>query len=234
MSEHNEPVEEAAEEVVRAKSGFAAIAAEEFDVMTAIGGWRGVAESVTPTIVFLVLYAIMGEINLPAIIAVVSAVVFIGIRALQRIPVAPALGGLFAIALSAFIAWRTGEASDFFAWGLVTNVAYLAGLLVSIAMRWPAMGLLIGFLRGDATGWREDPTQVLTRRRYVVVTWMWAGLFAARLLVQAPLYFLDATGPLGIAKLAMGVPLFALVAWFSWLLVRDLPPTPESDASQAK
>lgn len=233
MSEQNENVEEAAQEVVKAKSGFAAIAAEEFDVMTAIGGWRGVIESVTPTIVFLVLYAVMGEINLPAIIAVVSAVVFIGIRAIQRIPIAPALGGLFAIALSAFIAWRTGEASDFFAWGLLTNVAYLAGLLISIAVRWPAMGLLIGFLRGDATGWREDPSQELTRRRYTVVTWMWAGLFAARLLVQAPLYFLDATGPLGIAKLAMGVPLFALVAWFSWLLVRGLPPVPETESAQS-
>ena len=104
------------------------------------------------------------------------------------------------------------------------NILLLAGILLSLAVRWPALGLLIGFMRGDPTGWRSDPTQLSTKKAYVKITWIWAGLFAFRILVQAPLFFSDATTLLGIARLLMGPLLFALVAWFTWLMVRKLPP----------
>ncbi|QOQ38908.1 DUF3159 domain-containing protein [Trueperella pecoris] len=216
MSTHDHP--EAAPDL-----GLRAVIQEDFDVMATVGGVRGITEATIPTVLFLALFTIVGELNLALLVAVASSLVFIGIRAVQRIAVTPALGGLFAIALSAFVAWRSGHASNFFVWGLITNVAYLAGILVSLAVRWPALGLLIGFLRGDATGWRSEPSQAVTRRRYALITWMWAGLFAARLAVQAPLYLANATEALGISRLVMGVPFFALIGWFTWLMVRDLP-----------
>ncbi|VEI12507.1 DUF3159 domain-containing protein [Trueperella bialowiezensis] len=210
----------------QAPVGLRAIIEEDFNLMDAVGGPRGVVESVVPTLVFLVLYTITNELNMPLAISVGSSLVLIAIRAIQRIPVLPALGGLFAIALSAFIAWRSGQAANFFVWGLVTNAAYLAGLLISLALRWPALGLLIGFLRGDATGWRRgtSPEAIITRRRYTQITWMWVALFAARLTAQLPLYLANATEALGVARLFMGVPLFALIAWFTWMMVRSLPP----------
>lgn len=216
-----------------ASSGLRAVIQDDFDIMEAVGGVRGIIEAVVPTVVFLVLYTVTGELNLPLVVSVGSTAVFILIRAIQRIPITPALGGLFAIALSAFIAWRSGEASDFFVWGLITNAAYLFGLVISLAVRWPALGLLIGALRGDATSWRSstDPAKVITRRRYTYITWMWVGLFAARLLVQAPLYFADATEALGVARLFMGVPFFALIVWFTWMMVRGLPDV-ESEQAQ--
>lgn len=207
-------------------SGLRAVIQDDLDIMAAVGGVRGIIEAVVPTVVFLVLYTVTGELNMPLAVSVGSTAVFIVIRAVQRIALTPALGGLFAIALSAFIAWRSGEASDFFVWGLITNAVYLLALLVSLAARWPALGLLLGFLRGDATSWRSartDPLKVVTRRRYTQITWMWVGLFAARLLVQAPLYFAQATEILGIARLFMGVPFFALIVWFTWMMVRGLP-----------
>ncbi|NLW14522.1 MAG: DUF3159 domain-containing protein [Trueperella sp.] len=207
-------------------SGLRAVIQDDLDIMAAVGGVRGIIEAVVPTVVFLVLYTVTGELNMPLAVSVGSTAVFIVIRAVQRIALTPALGGLFAIALSAFIAWRSGEASDFFVWGLITNAVYLLALLVSLAARWPALGLLLGFLRGDATSWRAArtaPLKVVTRRRYTQITWMWVGLFAARLLVQAPLYFAQATEILGIARLFMGVPFFALIVWFTWMMVRGLP-----------
>ena len=44
-------------------------------------------------------------------------------------------------------------------------------------------------------------------------------MFTARLGVQLPLYFADETGALGVARLVMGVPLFALAVLFTWLLL---------------
>ncbi|MEW6919250.1 DUF3159 domain-containing protein [Trueperella pyogenes] len=212
-------------------TGFRAVIEDDFDVMAAVGGVRGTAESTIPTLLFLILYTVTGQLNVALIIAVASSLVAIALRAFQRIPVSPALGGLFAIALSAFVAYRSGEASNFFVWGLMTNLVYGAVLLVSLLVRFPAVGVLIGFLRGDAIGWRKDPAQALTRRRYTQVTWLWLALFVARLAVQTPLYLSNATEAIGIARLFMGIPLFALVGWFSWLMVKDLPAVPAAAES---
>ena len=213
-------------------TGMRALVEDDFDVMAAVGGPRGIVEATIPTILFLVLYTLTHGLNLAVGVSVVSSLAFIVIRALQRIPVTPAFGGLFAIALSAFVTWRSGEASNFFVWGLLTNAGYGAALLISILVRWPALGLLIGFLRGDATGWRHDPDQQVPRRRYLLITWMWLGLFLARLAVQGPLYLAHATEALGIARLFMGVPLFALTCWFTWLLVKGLPEVPVAAAGE--
>lgn len=192
---------------------------EEFDVLQAVGGWRGIAESVVPTCLFLILYIVNGQMGTALIAAVASSLVLIAVRAFQRISVTPALGGLFAIGISAAIAWRTGQAQNFFVWGIITNASYLAILLISLAVRWPAVGLVFGALRGDTSGWRKERTQ---RRRYWLLTWMWVAFFAARVVVQLPLYLAHATEALGVARLVMGVPLFALTAWFTWLGARDL------------
>lgn len=222
MSEAPQPEEQVAR---RAKSGsLGAIIAQDFDVMKAVGGVRGIVEAIVPTLLFLVVFMTSRNLMLAIGVAVGGSLFLIGVRALQRIDVTPALGGMFAVLISAFMAWRSGEASDFFVWGLVVNVVYLIAMVVSIIVRWPIVGVLIGLLRGDATSWRKDRAQAVTARRYTLVTWLWAALFGLRALVQIPLYFADATEALGVARLVMGIPLFALVAWFSWMLVRGLPP----------
>ncbi|MGO1591788.1 MAG: DUF3159 domain-containing protein [Ancrocorticia sp.] len=208
------------------KSGLNAVVADEFDVWQALGGVRGLIETAAPSLVFITVFVISGEL-LPAIAApVIFSVGCLLLRLLQRIDVMPALSGLAGIAISAIWAWRSGEASNFFIVGLLTNSAYLAVLLLSLAARWPALGLLIGFLRGDTAGWRKDPEYASTKRAYQKITWLWCGLFAGRLIVQAPLFFADATAALGVARMVMGPFLFAFVAWISWLMVRPLPEIP--------
>ena len=76
----------------------------------------------------------------------------------------------------------------------------------------------------------DDEDGLATRRAYTRLTWLWAGVFALRLLVQTPLYLTDATTALAVSKLVMGLPLFALAAWATWMAVRALPPTDASGA----
>lgn len=57
-------------------------------------------------------------------------------------------------------------------------------------------------------------------RRYQAATWLWVGMFVLRLAVQVPLYVTGTVGWLGTARLVMGIPLFALTLWVTWLLVR--------------
>jgi hypothetical protein len=70
---------------------------------------------------------------------------------------------------------------------------------------------------GPLVAWRQDPVLV---RRYTIATWFWVGLFALRLIVKVPLYFAGDVAWLGTAHLVMGVPLWGLVLWLTWAVVR--------------
>lgn len=213
-------------DAARAASGnvqgaMAAVTADTFDALAAVGGWRGITESVLPTLIFLVCYLSTHNTLLAVGAALVICVAAIAVRLVQRAAVTPAVGGFLAMAISAFLAWKTGEAANVFLWGILTNVAYLLVLVISMGLRWPLLGVVIAAVRGEGQAWRTSGQLRQVRRRYYQITWIWAALFAVRLAVELPLYFAGATEALGVAKLVLGVPLFALAVWFSWLLARS-------------
>jgi hypothetical protein len=58
-------------------------------------------------------------------------------------------------------------------------------------------------------------------RAYTWLTLLWAAMFAARVLVQGPLYRADAVGWLGTTSLLLGLPLFgAVLAVTLWVVAR--------------
>jgi len=188
-------------------------------LLTAIGGVRGLVESIVPGLGFVIVYTITRDVVPSVLIPLALAVAFVVARAVQRGPVAQALAGVFGIALSAGIALLSGRAENNFVPGLLINAASLAAMLVSIAVRWPLIGIVVGLLTNDGTGWRADRAK---RRVLVLATWLWAGLFAARLAVQVPLWLAGDVALLGTLKLVMGVPLYAGLLWVTWLLVRTV------------
>ena len=137
------------------------------------------------------------------------------------------IGGAVLALISAAWAWRTGKAEDFYITGLLINAGWLAVTAGSLALRWPLVGVLMGLWRattdsGDGQGWaawRKDPALKGDRRRYPWGTAVLAGMFALRLVVELPLYLAGAVGPLGVARIILGVPLYALTLWIVWLLV---------------
>ncbi len=210
----------------RRRGGLAVALGEDFDLSKAVGGRRGIIESVAPGAIFLVLYIATKDVVISSVAPVGVAAFALAARLFGKLDPTPAIGGLIGVGVSAFWALRTGEASDYFTVGLLINAAYLLALVLSLALRWPLMGLVLGFLRGDAVKWRraEDDEGVVTRRCYTRLTWLWAGVFAVRLLVQLPLYMAEAATALAVAKLVMGLPFYALAAWWTWMMVRTLPP----------
>ena len=211
--------------------GVGALAGEDFSVADAVGGVRGLVESVAPGAVFIAVYVATRSL-VPALVASVTVtVVAVVARLVQRTPVTQALAGVVGVGVGVLWAWRTGEAEDYFALGLWTNAVYAAGCLVSIVVGWPVVGLVVGMLRGEGTAWRGDRA---LRSRYALATWLWVAMFALRLAVQVPLYLGASVGWLGTARLVMGVPLWALTLWITWLLVRSpgsspAPPRPPAD-----
>ncbi len=200
------------------RRGVRMLAGADFSLADAVGGWRGTIESIAPGLVFVVVF-VSTRLITPAVVASLAvALVAVVARLVGRTPLTQALGGAFGVVIGVVWAWRTGEAQNYYVWGLVTNVAFALGVLVSILVRWPVVGLVVGAMRGTGTAWRADPAHV---RRYVTASWLWFALFAVRLAVQVPLYLQAEVGWLGTARLVMGVPLWALTLWATWALVRE-------------
>jgi hypothetical protein len=188
------------------------------DLREAIGGPLGMAETSLPAVAYVVAYTASGsDTNAAAKVAVVLALVLTLARLVRRQSPVHALSGLVGVGFAAFIATRSGRAEDFFVPGLLLNAASASAFLISLAVRRPLVGIIVTKLDGEGDEWRSDPARV---RAFVRATWLWAGLFATRLIVQLPLYAAGAVVALGVAKTAMGLPLYGIGLWLTWLLVR--------------
>lgn len=199
--------------------GLRAALGEEFSFAEAIGGVRGMVESSAPGLLFVVVYVATRALIPSLIAASVVAVVAVLVRLVQRTPVTQAFSGFLGVGIGvAWAAW-SGRAQDYFAGGLIWNLVYLVAMLASLAARWPVVGVVVALLRGEDMSWRTDPAKDHERRRFGWATGVMAAVFALRLAVQVPLYLAGQTVALGVAKLAMGVPLFAVGLWLTWLLV---------------
>lgn len=183
----------------------------------AIGGVRGIVESLTPGFVFLVVFTVTGQL-VPSVIAPVAvAVLVLLVRLVQRLPLLPAISGGIGIALSAGLALWTGRAADNFVGGFIINAVSLTAFVVSLIMRKPLVGV-IARLFAPHTEWLEDAAP---RRAVTIASALWAAFFALRLAIQLPLYFANLTAALAATKLIMGLPLYASMLWVTWMLLRS-------------
>lgn len=197
-------------------------------LLDAVGGGRGALETSVPGLLFVTIFSIWRDVQLSAIVAVGLAVVFLAIRLIRRSTVQYAVGGFIGVVIAGLFAVSTGEAKDYFVPSMLKNLGFAALYLVSVLVRWPLLGVIIGPLLKENFAWRSVDAR---RRAYAQATLLWAAMFAVRLAVIFPLYQLDMTFALGVAGVALGWPVFAVVAWATWLIIRRVPPvTPDTPA----
>lgn len=188
----------------------------------ALGGVRGVVEAAVPTAGFTVSWIVTHRLQMSLGIAAGLAVLLLLVRVVQRSTVQFVLNSIVGIAIAAFFALRSGKAADAFLPGILYNAAYAAGMLVSIAVRWPVVGFLIGSVTGDPTAWHRDRDIVRLCSR---LTWLLVIPCLIRVAVQYPLYLAGHVGWLGAAKVGLGWPLqVAGLAAMVWLLARGRTP----------
>ncbi len=193
---------------------------------TALGGWRGSVETALPTVVFVALWSWRKDVGVAAGAALAVALVLAVVRIVQRSSLSHVAGAVFATAIAAFFAVRSGRAEAAFLPGILTNAGFLAATLVSIATRWPAVGFLVGAgdprAQEDPFAWRRDRGMVRVCSR---LTWVLVGTYAVRLAVMVPLYLAAEVAWLGAAKIALGWPLWvASIALMGWLLLAGHTP----------
>jgi hypothetical protein len=175
-------------------------------------------DSGLPTIVFVTVYALNGQVLGPALLAALGCgAVLAVVRLARREKLANVVAGFVAVGIAAWLANRTGRAEDYFLPGILINGAYVLAYLVSILVRWPLLGVLVGLATGEGMGWRQVPFLL---RAYTLASWFWVAMFGARLAVQLPLYLSGEVVALGVARVVMGWPLFLLCLWMSWIVIK--------------
>ncbi len=187
-------------------------------LLAGIGGPLGIAEAILPATVFSIAYAITKQ-ALPAVASAAGlSILFILIRLVRRQSLQQAIIGALAIALASFLALRDGgQAADYFLTGFFTNAAYGSAFLISILIRRPIMGYVAQLLFG-LTNWRFS--QEYKRLRFI--TLIWVGFFAARLVVQVPLYLANQVELLAASRVIMGAPAYAGLLALTWVLIRRI------------
>lgn len=200
-------------------------------VLAAVGGVRGIVETILPGLGFIILYTVTTQIVVSLIAPVGLGVIFLAARLIQRSAVTPVIAGLVSIALSAALVLFSGRGQDYFVAGFWTNALYGGVLLISVLAGWPIIGLIVGVMVGEGVQWKRRPT---TYRGMQALTLLWVAMFGARLAVQLPLYFAGNVEALGVARLAMGLPLYAPVLILTWLVARALFPSGDAASGDTK
>ena len=178
----------------------------------AVGGWRGALESAAPALAFLIAYQ-LGDLNIALWVAGGLAVLAAVARLVRRESLQFVIGGAIGVALSAWFVSRSGKAEDFFLPDMLKNAAYFAVYLVSVLVRYPLIGVLLGAVEGEPLKWIRDADR---RRTAMTATLLWVLMFGVRIGIMFPLYWANELAALGIAKIALGYPLFVLVVWLTY------------------
>lgn len=215
-----------AESSTEAETGDAAAkpaASSDKDFFHALGGWGALLDIGLPWIAFMVVYAASDhDLRLALIVAVACGGAVALLRLARKQPLRNVIGGFIGVAFSAWVAHRSGKAENVYLPGMILSGVYLVIYGLSIAVRWPLFGAIYGLITQTGGAWRRDPDMY---RGFNRATMVFAGLFAGRLVVQIPLYLTEQLNALGIAKIGLGLPLYALALWLAYSVLRgSLPP----------
>lgn len=198
----------------------------------ALGGWRGSLETAVPTVAFVVAWVWRKDLTTALVATGVVTLVLAAVRLAQRQSLQYVLSAVVPTAIAAFFALRSGKAEDAFLPGIIWNSVMLAVALVSVATRWPLVGFMVGAgdprMADDPLAWHRDRGLVRVCQRLTLVM---VATFVLRLGVMVPLYLAGNVAALGVAKVALGWPLWlGALAVMGVLLVKGHTPQ-ETDAA---
>jgi uncharacterized protein DUF3159 len=192
-----------------------------------LGGARGMIESALPFVGFTIAWLI-GRQLYPAIAAAVGVALILALtRLAQRQSVKFVVQAVIPTAIAALVATRTGRAQDIFLPGILYNGGLAVLSVITILIRWPLVGFIIGAAIGDPTGWARDRGLVRMTSKLTAVL---AVPYVTRFVIQLPLFLAGQVVLLGIAKVALGWPLL-IAALFAIGLMLSKGRTPMEDSA---
>lgn len=191
-------------------------------LIDAFGGVRGMVDMTVPGFVFVVAYTITTSLGTAVWSAVGVMALLVVLRLLRKETLKHAFGGVLGVGIGAFVAMKSGKAEDFYLPSMLYGVGLGVVYLISVLVRWPLLGIMLGPVLGENMTWRtRNPGRLAA---YTKATWVWVALFALRAAITFPLYWAHKVTWLGVAKIALGVPPWLVAIYLSWLILSKAPP----------
>ncbi|GGJ77732.1 hypothetical protein GCM10010123_04730 [Pilimelia anulata] len=207
-------------------------------VAAQLGGWRGAVETTVPIVAFIAVNAgleplakafgwdagltgALGakyDLKVAVSIAVLVAVGIAARRLAQKRTVRHSVNGLVGVGLGAWLAWRSGEARDFYLPGIWYGLAYGVVLLATAASRWPLVGWIWSVMAdGGKHDWRDSPRLMRTFRWLTLV---WGTVWLIKVGIQLVFYQLGSEAGLAITRLVFGYPPYLVLLLLTMWAVR--------------
>ncbi len=193
---------------------------------SALGGARGSFETALPTVAFVLGWTTRHDVKIAVTASAAIVLILLIVRLATRQTPRYVLSAIFATAIAAFFALRSGKAEAAFLPGILTSAAWGVASLLSVVVRWPIVGFMVAAgdpqMAQDPTAWRRDRGLVAVCQRLTMVLVM---LYAVRVVVMLPLYLAGQVMLLGVAKIALGWPAYLVaLAIMGTMLVRGKTP----------
>jgi hypothetical protein len=193
---------------------------------SALGGARGSFETALPTVAFVGAWVWRHDVKSAVIASAAIVAILLVVRLAMRQTPRYVLSAVFATAVAAFFALRSGRPEAAFLPGILTSAAWGAGSLLSVVVRWPLVGFIVAAgdpqMAQDPTAWRRDRGLVRVCQRLTMVL---VALYAVRVVVMFPLYLAGQVELLGVTKIVLGWPAYlCALAVMGMLLVRGNTP----------
>jgi uncharacterized protein DUF3159 len=202
-----------------------------YQLSQSLGGARGMIESALPFIAFTIAWVAARQLYPAIAAAVITAALLAIIRLVQRQSIKYVVQAVIPTAIAVLIATRTGRAQDIFLPGILYNGALAVISLLTVAIRKPLVGFIIGAAVGDPTGWTRDRGLVRMTSKLTLVL---AVPYITRFVIQLPLYLAGQVVLLGIAKVVLGWPmLIAALTVIGFMLSKGKTPMEDSALSQS-
>lgn len=197
-----------------------------YELGRTLGGPRGMVEAALPFVGFTAAWVLSRALYPSLGVALGIAVVLAVVRLVQRSSLKFVAQAVVPTAIAAFIATRTGRAEDVFLPGILYNGALAVVSLLTVAVRRPLVGFVVGAALEDPTGWIRDRALVRMSTRLTLVL---AVPYVLRFVVQLPLFLAGEVVWLGVAKVVLGWPLLVAALFVIGLLLsRGRTPIEES------
>lgn len=149
-----------------------------------------------------------------ALAAILSAVILIIIRAMNKTNIKYSLGGLVIVTLAAGLAYFSNNAANYYLPSIINNSLVFVVALISIIVKKPLAALTSHLSRGWDLNWylRKDILPA-----YTEVTMIWTVFFLIRTAINLKLYLSgDAVG-LGTINVFLSLPFTILILIISYL-----------------
>ncbi|WP_246142518.1 DUF3159 domain-containing protein [Nocardioides rubriscoriae] len=214
----------------------------------ALGGRRGMLEAAIPGLLFTAIWLPTKDLRLALVVSLVSAGVALVLRLIQRSTLQYVLNAVFSIGIGYVfvrLAARGGGSADdqalaFFLPGIIYSLVYTILLFGSVAVRWPAIGFMLGSVTGDPTAWHAEPQVVRLCGR---LTLLLGAPGAIGVLLQGPVWLLGwqdvigtgtAVAIIAALRYGLGWPL-RIASWSAmvWLLARNATPLDSAEGRPA-